>query len=303
MIARWAERARVERSSRRSAVGPRPTRARPAIARETRRAPRRLTSKAEDFVSCSENECWRGVRFGAYLVCDGHGGQAAAAAATAKLVAATLAALDARAPPGGEPLAALAAHLPGAVVDAFVATDADCRGGRGGAGSTATLVLLLPGAAAAAAALAGYDSDDEAPARQVAEGCRGAALALCASVGDSLAFVDGLALSHDHRLDRNAAERRPVWKSTAGLGRPDQTLKFSSSVESKSFWLILGRIDRARRVLEARSTSLVRITRALTSGRRFDVHAGSGGSGTRAATSAGTAAAARGPCGSGPAGS
>ena len=35
----------------------------------------------------------------------------------------------------------------------------------------------------------------------------------------------------------------PVWKSTAGLGRPDQTLKFSSSVKSKSIWLTFGRID------------------------------------------------------------
>jgi hypothetical protein len=31
-----------------------------------------------------------------------------------------------------------------------------------------------------------------------------------------------------------------VWKSTAGLGRPDQTLKFSSSVKSKSIRLIFG---------------------------------------------------------------
>jgi hypothetical protein len=43
----------------------------------------------------------------------------------------------------------------------------------------------------------------------------------------------------------------PVWKSTTGLGRPDQTLKFSSSVKSKSTRLIFGRIDCSHRVLEA----------------------------------------------------
>ena len=48
-----------------------------------------------------------------------------------------------------------------------------------------------------------------------------------------------------------------VWKSTTGLGRPDQTLKFSSSVKSKSIRLIFGRIDCSRRVLEAQPKSLV----------------------------------------------
>ena len=40
-------------------------------------------------------------------------------------------------------------------------------------------------------------------------------------------------------------------KSTAGLGRPDQTLRFSSSVTSKSILLIFGRVDCSHRVLEA----------------------------------------------------
>ena len=43
----------------------------------------------------------------------------------------------------------------------------------------------------------------------------------------------------------------PVWKSTTGLGGPDQTSEFSSSVKSKSIRLIFGRIDCSRRVLEA----------------------------------------------------
>ena len=43
-----------------------------------------------------------------------------------------------------------------------------------------------------------------------------------------------------------------VWKSTAGLGRPDQTLQHGSSAKSKSIRLIFGRIDRSRRALEAR---------------------------------------------------
>ena len=46
-----------------------------------------------------------------------------------------------------------------------------------------------------------------------------------------------------------------AWKSTAGLGRPHQTLKFSSSVKSKSIRLIVGRIDGSHRVLEARPKS------------------------------------------------
>ena len=53
----------------------------------------------------------------------------------------------------------------------------------------------------------------------------------------------------------------PVWKSTAGSGRPDQTLKFSSSVTSKSIRLIFERIDCSRRVLEAQRKSLVQIVR------------------------------------------
>ena len=54
------------------------------------------------------------------------------------------------------------------------------------------------------------------------------------------------------------AANPPVWKSTTGLGRPDQTLKFSSSAKSKSIRLIFGRIDRSRRVLEAEPKSLRR---------------------------------------------
>ena len=49
-----------------------------------------------------------------------------------------------------------------------------------------------------------------------------------------------------------------VWKSTAGSGRPDQTLKFSSSVKSKSIRLILGRIECSPWVLEARRKRLRR---------------------------------------------
>ena len=44
----------------------------------------------------------------------------------------------------------------------------------------------------------------------------------------------------------------PVPNSTTGLGGPDQTSEFSSSVKSKSIRLIFGRIDCSHRVLEAR---------------------------------------------------
>ena len=47
-----------------------------------------------------------------------------------------------------------------------------------------------------------------------------------------------------------------VWKPTTGLGGPDQTREFSSSVKSKSIRLTFGRIDRSRRVLEAQPKSL-----------------------------------------------
>ncbi|EGB09843.1 hypothetical protein AURANDRAFT_63060 [Aureococcus anophagefferens] len=49
---------------------------------------------------------------------------------------------------------------------------------------------------------------------------------------------------------------RAVWKSTAGFGRPDHTLKFLSSVKSTSIRLIFGRIDCSHRVLEVQPKSL-----------------------------------------------
>jgi hypothetical protein len=51
-------------------------------------------------------------------------------------------------------------------------------------------------------------------------------------------------------------EHGPAWNSTAGLGGPDQTSEFSSSIKSKSIRLIFGRIDCSRRVLEAQPKSL-----------------------------------------------
>ena len=50
----------------------------------------------------------------------------------------------------------------------------------------------------------------------------------------------------------------PVWKSTSGTPCPAKTSNLSSSAESKSIRLILGRIDRSRRVLEAQPKSLRR---------------------------------------------
>lgn len=177
-----------------------------------------LTSKGEDCVSCGERKTWRGVRFGAYLVCDGHGGRSASAAAAANLVARLCTALDATANADAPPLEALVAALPGAIAHAFEATDADCSARGSGSGCTATLVLALPGAAARAAAAFAADSDDEgdgARAHAYDDGAVGATLLVCASVGDSLAYVaaGGQAgrpapLSVDHRLDHNAEEAR-----------------------------------------------------------------------------------------------
>jgi hypothetical protein len=56
----------------------------------------------------------------------------------------------------------------------------------------------------------------------------------------------------DARCVRVAGAPTAVWKSTARLGRPDQTSELSSSVKSMSIRLIFGRIDGSRRVLEAR---------------------------------------------------
>ena len=51
---------------------------------------------------------------------------------------------------------------------------------------------------------------------------------------------------------------RAVWKSTAGLGGPDQTSEFSISIKSKSIRLIFGRNDCSRRVLDAKPKRLRR---------------------------------------------
>ena len=48
----------------------------------------------------------------------------------------------------------------------------------------------------------------------------------------------------------------PVWKSTTGLGGPNQTAELSISIKSKSIWLIFGRIDCSRRALEAKPKKL-----------------------------------------------
>jgi hypothetical protein len=57
-----------------------------------------------------------------------------------------------------------------------------------------------------------------------------------------------------------AAEARltAVWNSTTGLGGPDQTSEFSSSIKSKAIRLIFGRIDCSCRVLEAQPKRLRR---------------------------------------------
>ena len=65
----------------------------------------------------------------------------------------------------------------------------------------------------------------------------------------------------DAEDERHEAVRRPARTSTAGSGRPDQTLKCSRSTTSTSIRPILGRIDCSRRALEARPRRLVRTVR------------------------------------------
>ena len=64
-----------------------------------------------------------------------------------------------------------------------------------------------------------------------------------------------------HGKNDGHAEWVAVPNSTTGLGGPDQTSEFSSSVKSKSIRLIFGRIDCSRRVLEAQPKRLRRNNR------------------------------------------
>jgi len=81
---------------------------------------------------------------------------------------------------------------------------------------------------------------------------------------DGLKDLDGLCAQRNKAQDalEDAISKRAklaaAWNSTAGLGGPDQTSEFSSSVTSKSIRLIFGRIDCSRRVLEARPKRLRR---------------------------------------------
>lgn len=191
------------------------------------------TQKAEDFASAHDDCEWRGVRFGCYVVCDGHGGQQAAQSAKQRLLPTLLAKLDERAG-DSDPASALARELPAAMVASFEAVDA---GVDGTSGTTATMVLVLPGAVAAAAAGADLvDSDDEdvEPRRELGDAAQLAALAgeaalvVCANVGDSLAFVDDARagktvrlLSHDHRLERNSSEQQRCRNAGGRVERED----------------------------------------------------------------------------------
>ena len=60
------------------------------------------------------------------------------------------------------------------------------------------------------------------------------------------------------RLGANYAQSPIAPNSTAGLGGPDQTSEFSSSVTSTSIRPISGRIDCSHRVLEAQQKALRR---------------------------------------------
>jgi hypothetical protein len=109
---------------------------------------------------------------------------------------------------------------------------------------------------AAAACLIGDDDASDGEADEVARRDGGAAPAAPTTIRlDGLPPEDMECLVLE-TLGVGVCACSPAWKSTAGLGRPDQTLKFSSSAKSKSIRLIFGRIDRSRRVLEAQPKSL-----------------------------------------------
>ena len=68
-------------------------------------------------------------------------------------------------------------------------------------------------------------------------------------IADTLSQIQG---QYKKQLILDVREFVAACESTAGSGRRDQTLKFSRSVTSTSIRLMFGRIDRSRRVLEAR---------------------------------------------------
>ena len=79
---------------------------------------------------------------------------------------------------------------------------------------------------------------------------------LYADAQDYLVAARGALLGKRHFDSGDACG--PVPNSTTGLGGPDQTSEFSSSIKSKSIRLIFGRIDCSRRVLEAQPKNLRR---------------------------------------------
>ena len=79
---------------------------------------------------------------------------------------------------------------------------------------------------------------------------------LYADAQDYLVAARGALLGKRHFDSGDACG--PVPNSTTGLGGPDQTSEFSSSIKSKSIRLIFGRINCSHRVLEAQPKSLRR---------------------------------------------
>lgn len=210
-----------------------------------------LTRKAEDFASVHDDCEWRGVRFGCYVVCDGHGGQAAAQSAKQTLLTKLLAALDRR---DGDPCKVLASQLPAAMTEAFEAVVVD-----DGSGCTATMVLVLPGSVAAAAAGFEVDSDDEDPIAtpelpskaELDAVAERAVLVVCANVGDSLAYIDDWSakpprlLSHDHRLERNASEQQRC-RAAGGLVAKEETADSQAATTKKPLRLWPGGLMMSR---------------------------------------------------------
>ena len=90
---------------------------------------------------------------------------------------------------------------------------------------------------------------------------RSAALSLCGTCGDR--YQRGAAgptgMDQSGECDAGGAKhvyvasvaQDAVWIASTGLGGPHQTSELSISANSKSIWLIFGRIDCSRRVLEA----------------------------------------------------
>ena len=104
----------------------------------------RKVMKGEDKSFATPDVTWKGVHFSVFGLFDGHGGKAAAEHCVDTLVPCILSALDdpGTVPAGVDPEDVFEERIPQAMVDAFVASDAEFLKRDIHSGATATLVVI-----------------------------------------------------------------------------------------------------------------------------------------------------------------